>query len=83
MGKQPGAAAGLRDHLKPMRQHVRHAARATKLDVVMHRMVVAAGQLKGRKQRIGHGARRQYKFLTYGEVFEVARFAQAVVSGVK
>ena len=54
MCKQAGAAASLRDDLKAMGEHVRHTAGPAKFHVVMHRMVVATGKLKSRKQRICH-----------------------------
>ena len=52
-GRCPAPARGLDRDLIAVRQHVRHAAAAAILDVVVDWVVVAAGCLKGEEDRLG------------------------------
>src|SRR5699024_6676137 len=74
--KQTGAGCRLNGNLKAVCQQSGHTLGATILDIVMDRMIIAAGQLKGSKQCLSECSRWQYKTLTDYEVFEVALFAE-------
>ena len=66
-----------------MRQHVRHAARATEFDIVMDRMIVTARGLEGEEDGVGHGSARQDEFLADGKILEPACLVALVLGGVE
>ena len=66
------------NHLKTMRQHMRHAAPPAIFHVVMNRMIVAAGGLEGGEQRVRHGPARQHEALAEREILKPAVVEAAV-----
>jgi hypothetical protein len=84
IGKQPAPRRGVDQGLEAMRQQVWHAAGTAILDVVVHRMVIAAGGLEGREHRRCHGAARNHEAFTEDKILEPALFAyHAMRSGVE
>lgn len=58
--------------LIPVRKHILQAARLAILGVVVDRMVVATGCLKGEEDRVGHGSAWQRKTLADLKIIEPA-----------
>lgn len=70
--KQACTGCGLDQRLEAMRQHAGQAASATIFHIVMDGVVIAAGSLKGGKQRVGHRAAREGEALAEAEIIEPA-----------
>jgi hypothetical protein len=82
--REDAAAGGRLDHhLQAMRQHVAMAARLAVDAVVVDGMIVAAGELESREQRLGLGARIDVEALPEREVFEIVRRPEAVLRRVE
>ena len=69
--EEPGAGGGLRGDEEPVGEEVAVAMRPTVDAVVVDRVVVAGGELEGREESLGHGARGDVEALADAEVVEV------------
>src|SRR5262249_13435246 len=81
--KQPRPRRRLDQHLEPVRQQVGVAVAAAELAVIVDRMIVSRGGLKGEKLRLRHGARGGVKLLAVRGVLEIARGPETMAGGIK